>query len=208
MLRDKRHAYRESLRQEILDVARVLFAQEGYEATSVRKIADKVGCSPGILYHYFEDKEQLMASIVAETFQKMVERLDSQANDEAPIRDRLRWGLRAYVEFALDHPHHYQLLFRKPELAQGNQKIGAAFMVEGHRAFSCMQRLCDEAVEAGILRPDIHDKVELAQSLWVMIHGIASAQIGARGFPFIDRTRLIERSIQVLMTGILRPELA
>ena len=48
-IRSHREHYRDSLRQEILDAARELFVREGYEATSVRRIAEKVGCSPGIL---------------------------------------------------------------------------------------------------------------------------------------------------------------
>ena len=97
MISSKREAYRESLRQEILDAARPLFARDGYEATSIRKIAEKLGCSTGILYHYFEDKDEIMAELVRETFQKLLGKLRPLATDSSPVRDRLRRGLRAYI---------------------------------------------------------------------------------------------------------------
>lgn len=81
-LSKRRATYRESLRQEILDAARDLFVQQGYEATSVRRIAEKVGCSPGILYHYFEDKAAIMAQLVRETFGRLSERMSRMAQED------------------------------------------------------------------------------------------------------------------------------
>jgi len=89
-IRSHREHYRESLRQDILDAARELFVREGYEATSVRRIAEKVGCSPGILYHYFEDKPSIMAQLVREAFAQLTKRLLAICDDNAPPLDRLR----------------------------------------------------------------------------------------------------------------------
>ena len=81
MISQRREAYRESLRQDILDAACPLFARDGYEATSIRKIAEKLNCSTGILYHYFEDKDAIMAALVSETFQKLLAKLRPLATD-------------------------------------------------------------------------------------------------------------------------------
>lgn len=114
MISSKRAAYRESLREDILDVARPLFARGGYDATSIRKIAEKLGCSPGILYHYFEDKDEIMAALVREGFQKLIEKLRPMTVYPSPIRDRMRRALRAYIDFGLENPHHWFFSARRP----------------------------------------------------------------------------------------------
>ncbi len=204
MLRARREAYRESLREDILDAARQLFSRHGYDETSVRAIALKVGASPGILYHYFEDKEALMAQLVRETFRLLSARLHAIRVDTTPAPDRLRRGLRAYIDFALQFPHHYQMLFiNKQNLAQ-YPKILDAFMNEGMQTFQCLELMCRELIQTGHARPELLDHQELAQALWASIHGLVSLQITSPSFPWIEQSRLIERHVDILMHGVLR----
>jgi AcrR family transcriptional regulator len=204
MLAKRRESYRESLRTDILDAARQLFIKNGYEATSIRGIATKVGASPGILYHYFQDKQDILAHLVREAFTVLESRLTAIQTDDASIKDRLRRGLRAYIDFGLQNPHQYAMLWMKPETWEGSERVHLAFMEDGMRTFACLLRISRDAIDAGILRPELTDERELAQALWVSIHGLVSAQIGARNFPFVERERLIERQLDVLMHGVLR----
>lgn len=203
MLQDRRAAYRESLREDILDAARQLFVSQGYEATSVRNIAAKVGCSPGILYHYFEDKQDIMAMLLQETFHKLSSRLIAIQQDSDSICARFRRGLRAYMDFGAEYPHHYALLFMKPSSWEGNDRVMAVFFEDGMRTFESMRSLSRDAIEAKILRPELNDVEELAQTIWAAIHGMVSVQIGARTFPWLERTRLVDRMVDILMRGIL-----
>lgn len=206
MIPQTRAANRESLRWAILDAARPLFVQDGYEATSIRAIAAKAGCSPGILYHYFEDKQAIMAELVAETFASLGVRLRAIQADKSPVLDRFRRGLRTYMAFGLEHPHHYSLLFlfQKPRDWEGHQKVREVFATQGEATFACLWTLAAEAIEAGILRPELQDSEELAQSLWVAIHGLVSARIGCSDFPWVEQTRLVDRLVDVLVAGIER----
>lgn len=201
-LSKRRATYRESLRQEILDAARELFVREGYEATSVRRIADKVGCSSGILYHYFEDKAAIMAQLVRETFHRLSERMQRMIEDPAPPLDRLRRALRTYIEFGVEHPHHYAVLFGEPKVP--DNKIIEVFQTEGMHCFGCLQGLTAAAIAAGALRPELADPAETAQALWASIHGLVSVLAICQGFPFVERTRLIERQVDILIEGIRR----
>jgi AcrR family transcriptional regulator len=201
-LADRRQQYRESLRQEILDAARELFVRQGYEATSIRRIAEKVGCSPGIIYHYFEDKPAVMAQLVRETFAQMNARVSMMANDDAPPLDNLRRALRAYIEFGIQNPHHYSILFRKQELFGNSPQIAEAYRNDGLKTFDCMRAVVKRAMDSGVLRPELTDTEEIAQALWASIHGMISIQIGAKGFPFIEQSRLIDRLVDILITGI------
>lgn len=204
MLKSRREAYRESLREDILNAARQLFAVHGYEATSIRAIAQQVGASPGIIYHYFEDKPQIMAVLVRETFAKLGARLSSIVSDGDEVIPRLRRGLRAYIEFGLEFPHHYTLLFVKAEMIEIHPVIHEAFMQDGMKVFGCLLSLSEEAIAARVIRPDLKDHNEMAQMLWVSIHGLVATQIGIRTFPWIERFRLIDRQVETLVAGVLK----
>ena len=60
-------ALRELSRAKIIETALELFAQHGYEATSVRMIAQAAGIAQGLLYNYFASKEALLATIVQQS---------------------------------------------------------------------------------------------------------------------------------------------
>jgi AcrR family transcriptional regulator len=67
---------RETRRQHILDTALELFAIEGYHTTSIRKIASTAGISKGLLYNYFESKEDLVRSIIHKGIDQMMSVFD------------------------------------------------------------------------------------------------------------------------------------
>ncbi|MBM3762365.1 MAG: TetR/AcrR family transcriptional regulator [Acidobacteria bacterium] len=203
-LSNRRAEYRENLREDILDAARQLFLVHGFEDTSIRSIASKVGASPGVLYHYFEDKQHIMAVLVRETFSRLSARLEAIRADNDTAQARMRRGLRAYIEFGLEFPHHYTLIFVKPNTIEGNERIYAAFMEDGMKTFGCLRSISAEIVAGGFAREQLVDAEELAQSLWVSIHGLVSTQISIKTFPWIERMRLIDRQIDILMHGVLR----
>src|SRR5215471_14493058 len=108
---ERRERDRQAVRREIIDAARALFIEEGFEKTSMRKIADKIEYSPTTIYLYFNDKRELLESICEETFGKFVKLLQKiDKGQEDPIQ-RLHSVLKAYVEFALKNPNDYMLTF-------------------------------------------------------------------------------------------------
>jgi AcrR family transcriptional regulator len=209
VLSRKRDQYRESLREEILAAARQLFVAKGYEATSIRAIAERVGASPGILYHYFEDKQDIMAHLVRETFQRLTTKLTAiRLDSDAPLA-RLRRGLRTYIQFGLEHPHHYSLLFMHPHSWQSkdghdSDKIRDVFMTEGDAALDCLRNMSAECIAKGLLRPEFQDPNELAQVLWPAIHGLVSIQITCVTFPFLESGRLADRLTDILVQGLVK----
>lgn len=187
-----------------MDAARALFVESGYEATSIRRIAERIGASSGTLYHYFEDKPALMAQLVSEAFGKLNSRLSSIAKDSAPPLDNLRRGATAYIMFGLENPHQYAVLFMKTEEMLNDERIKEVFRRDGFSCFDCLRRMTRDCVEAGALRPELTDVEEVAQSLWAAIHGVTSILISCDGFPFIERTRLIDRHVDILIEGVRR----
>ena len=81
----KRRGEGHTRREEILQAAKELFLEQGYDSTTIRRIADRVGISAPALYLYFRDKEALMLALCDQTFAHLI---------EAVARSRGRWPIR------------------------------------------------------------------------------------------------------------------
>src|ERR1700756_2369224 len=86
------------LQEQIRDTARDLFAREGYESVSMRRIGAEIGCSPMAIYRHFENKEELLLSICEETFSKMIELIDQARLGPGTAVERLRRCMRTIVD--------------------------------------------------------------------------------------------------------------
>ena len=100
----------EEMRRQVLDAAMSLFVDEGYEKVSVRKIADKIGYSPGTIYLYFKDKDDIFYHLHEEGFARLIVR-QKETMEAASPDVRLRKMGEAYLKFALENPEYYELMF-------------------------------------------------------------------------------------------------
>ncbi|HEY6844272.1 MAG TPA: helix-turn-helix domain-containing protein, partial [Thermoanaerobaculia bacterium] len=75
--KERREREREEVRTLILDTAREMFATEGYEAVTMRRIADRIEYSPTAIYLHFQDKRDLVFQVCEETFARLVGELTS-----------------------------------------------------------------------------------------------------------------------------------
>ena len=197
--KQRRAREKEDLRGEILDAARTLFVKEGYESVSIRKIADKIEYAPGTIYLYFRDKAEILDRICEETFAKLLQKMQAIKQDTAAPLDKLRRGLRTYIQFGLENPNHYVLTFIQ---AKDHLKSKSVFETAGREAFSCLRHGVQECIDAGEMVSN--DADELAQTLWAGIHGLTSMLITCTGFPFVEQNRLIDRMVQTLVEGVRR----
>jgi AcrR family transcriptional regulator len=197
--KQRRAREKEGLREEILDAARTLFVKEGNENVSIRKIADRIEYAPGTIYLYFRDKAEILDRICEETFARLIVKQKAIENDTAPPLDKLRRGLRLYIQFGLDNPNHYIVTFIQAKL---NREAHSVFQTTGQQAFACLRQGVQACVDAGELVSN--DTDELAQTLWAGIHGLTSVLITCTGFPFVEQTRLIDRMVHTLVEGVRR----
>jgi AcrR family transcriptional regulator len=199
---DRRARQKASLRQEILDAARTLFAREGVESVSIRKIAERVEYSPGAIYLHFRDKAEILQTLCNETFARLHQSLQAIHDDRSDTLDSLRRGMRGYIEFGLQNPHHYLVTF----------VYAASFLHEHGRhpdpsdpGFGCFDKfrgIVRKCIEEGLFRLD--DVEEVSQTLWAGMHGITTLLITKPGFPFVERSRLVDRVVDVLIQGVRR----
>lgn len=196
----RRERLRVELRQEILDAARELFVQEGYEAVSMRKIADKVGCAAGTIYLHFEHKDSILSAIAAETFARLDRHMDALAQDVSsdPL-ERLRRGGRRYIEFGLAHPQHYLVAFFGQSHHQ-QAKPDMEALAAGLHSFNCLRQVVRQCVDAGLTASQ--DVEQISQIVWLNTHGVVMGLITMHDFPFIEQSRLIDASLDMTIEGI------
>src|SRR6476661_2576088 len=97
---ERRERERQELRTKILDAARELFATEGYEAVTMRKIAERIEYSPTAIYLHFKDKESVLREICEVDFLSLAQDLLKIGKIADPV-ERLRATGMAYAEFAV-----------------------------------------------------------------------------------------------------------
>jgi AcrR family transcriptional regulator len=197
---ERRAREKASLRGEILDAARQMFAEEGYEQVSMRRLAERIEYSPTTIYLYFEDKDDLFRAVCEETFGKLVRRLEKhrQQLEDDPVT-WLRAGLREYIEFGLKHPEHYTVAFmRRPKEETPEQFDGSA----GQEAFDILREAVAACVDAGRFREV--DREVAAQVLWMGVHGLVALLIAKKGFPFAPRSVLVEEQLETMIRGLLK----
>jgi len=180
----------ESLRSQIRETARRLFAREGYESVSMRRIGAEVGCSPMAIYRHYENKEELLLSLCEETFATMIRLLDEARQKPGTRLEQLRRCVRAVVDFHLSHPNHYKVTFMTeiPPGPVAERKVAIGQHV--------MDRLRTGVRECAGEKGLAIDVEMAAQIIRVGIHGLAGQLITTgRCYPWKDPERMKDEVI-------------
>ena len=193
-----RARYKTELRAEILAAARALVQAEGYERLTVRKVAQQMGYSPMALYSYFADKHALLLALAQEGFERLADKLRRRVPTE-PLA-ALRKTMTAYVEYGVENPQEYQIVFMSPEPMHKADKTKAEMTREqDHAAFALLLQRVQACLEAGALSGDAF---LIATLLWSGMHGVASLLITFPTFPFGERARYSAAMADTLLAGL------
>src|SRR5262245_23161523 len=191
-----RERYRNALRRTILDAASAAFVRDGFEGVSMRKLAERVGCSHANLYLHFADKEALFNCLVEESFDRFADGMRKliESARSGDCVELVRKAGRAYVEFGVANPSVYEFAFlmRRPGDARSRKPH-----VTYERARALVKRCIDEK---RFRRMDVD---AASQALWAAAHGITSLLILRPAFAWADRERLIGQVIDAAVDGLL-----
>lgn len=188
MSRNKDHEH-QCMRRRILDAAKELFAKDGFDNVSVRKIAARIDYSPAALYRYFKNKEDLILSLKQEGLARFAQMQDHLVDIADPF-ERLHECGRIYLNYARSEPEYYDLLFNRsaPSFCDPEKWVG-----EPHRNFINFKDNVRECIETGVLG-DVSVDIAVA-SLWSSVHGLASLVANGRlqgNLPDMDMNTLCE----------------
>ena len=201
--KERREREREEVRTRILDAARELFASEGVESVTMRRIADRIEYSPTAIYFHFKDKDALLAELCDCDFRAFSQNFIDIAKVPDPV-ERLRLAGRAYVDFGLMHPSHYRVMFMTPKTA-GSRTIEKGNPEEDAYAF--LKGIISELQAHGRLRDEYANGDLAAQVIWSAIHGVVALEIAKCNDPWVEWCPIAERTeamIDMIERAVLR----
>lgn len=181
----RRTQERLATRARILDAARTLFLRDGFETVSLRKIAAAIGYTAPALYSHFPDKRALILRLCCEDFALLRRSLDTAKRVDDCV-ERLRAMGRAYVRFALEHPHHYRFMFMIPWAAtETPENLPPEHGDPDHDAYAFLRRAVEDCIAQGRFKPEYADVEGVTQVCWGASHGVASLHIALRDDPWV-----------------------
>lgn len=131
-------------RREVVATAAKLFAERGYDGTSMSELTEATGLAAGGLYHYIEGKDDLLIAICDELLEPLLERAREIVAEDAPPVEQLRALVEAWVAHVVAHRHH-MLVFTQERQAIERERRWRRVRSQ-RRAF---EQILDEVLERG-----------------------------------------------------------
>ncbi len=172
---ERRQRERGEMHDIIIDAAMELFLTEGYEKTSMRKIAEKIEYTPGAIYSYFKDKDEILYEIHIHGFTKLSEML-KVALDEVNPMDKLYKTGKLYIQFALENPEYYDLMFIDRSILRSC--FEGKDWKQGHAAYDVLVQIVTECIDQGYLPKG--DVQAASYAFWSLVHGLVTLVLRGR----------------------------
>jgi AcrR family transcriptional regulator len=198
---DRREREKLAIRTKILDAARELFAEHGYEAVTMRTIAEKIEYTPTAIYYHFKDKDALIRELCDQDYGALAEEFQKIATVADPIERLNAMGL-AYARFAFEHPNHYRLMFMTPQCDGENAPLERKGKPD-QDGYAFLVWTVSQAVAAGRLRPEYHDVELTSQIVWAATHGLVALHITKGNDTWVE-WRPIEQRVEAMLGLITR----
>lgn len=141
----------EDKRRLILDAAVRVFARKGYHTCRVGDIAEEAGVAHGLLYHYFDSKEELLETIFRETWTLMLDTIKGVEELGEPAREQLRKVAAIVLRSWRDTPDIVRVLVREVTRSSHLQQE----IQEVDQAFQALERIIAKGQADGDFRPDL-----------------------------------------------------
>jgi AcrR family transcriptional regulator len=164
----------QSVRAEIGAAAAELYARAGEDGITIREIAKATGRSPMGLYRYFGDREEIIAFLRAEAFDRFSDALEAAFASGKDAFARARAVGRAYLDFALENPESYRLMF---DMRRPDDTNYPALAKASARANQTVTRHVKDLAKAGIVHGDTET---IGASLWAAAHGVVVLYLAGR----------------------------
>ena len=193
---ERRIRERLDTRQSILATARELFLLKGFEATTIRNIAEKIEYSPSTIYQHFKDKNEIFYTIHSEAFAELVRYLNASEMHKNPMDQLIALG-QIYIQFALENPELYDLMFIMEAPIDFLNYLEDANWIEGKMDFDYLKSVIANCIQQGLIKET--DLESLSYLIWSTVHGLVTISIRKRGLKIglSDPDTIIQRSFAI-----------
>ncbi|MCH8553976.1 MAG: TetR/AcrR family transcriptional regulator [Schleiferiaceae bacterium] len=168
---------KEELKSLILRAAKKLFVEKGIEQTTIRKIANEIEYSVGTVYVYYKDKNDILYDLHTQGFKHLGGEMKVLFNVADPM-ERLKALGRVYLQFAMENPDMYDLMFSMKAPMEFLDSVHKEEWNEGKSTFDVLRATVHQCMEKGHFNG--HQLEPLSFCIWSMVHGMASLHISHR----------------------------
>ncbi|MBT1701123.1 TetR/AcrR family transcriptional regulator [Fulvivirgaceae bacterium PWU4] len=193
---ERKERHKEELKKEILMAAKELFMEKGYEATSIRNIAEKIEYSPATVYLYYKDKDEIMHALHQEGFKMLVAYFGTLNTIPEPFGRLIAMG-RAYIQFAMENPEMYELIFVMKDPIDHVASCADDSWDEGDRAYDVLFQTVVECQKSGDFQG--FEPHGLSFTIWSTMHGLCSLRISGH-LGHVAEASKVKPDVDSLMT--------
>jgi AcrR family transcriptional regulator len=186
---------KEEMREMILQAAKGIFLEKGYAETSIRNIAERIEYSPGTIYLYFKEKDDIFHALHQEGFRKLVGMMLPLQHVEEPF-ERLKAMGRIYMDFAKQNKDFYDLMFIMQ--APMNMEKDECWE-EGDMALDHLKQVIRDCQAVG--RFAGRDVDFLSFTIWSAMHGMCALYCNERcqAYENVDALTLMDEGYKNLI---------
>lgn len=188
-----------SLKNEILEVSRDLLVEHGLGHLSMRNIAKRANVTATSIYLHFDNKDDLLLTLVEQSIAHLKEHLLSEIDDSKDLIKQLEDLARRYVRFALDHPKEYEIIYmvRPEEMPKYPKKK----FEQIRSAYELLAEIIDEGRQEDLI--DVENPMISAYTLWAQLHGVVSVILSKRLDTRIPQKEFIDQAIDHIIQGFI-----
>ncbi len=205
--RARREREKEKRRQSILQAAHDVFFENGFHRATVDNVAERAEVSKGTVYLYFESKETILAHLLLETLDELIEELEQAyvTAESLPADEQLRRLGQAYLRFFKEEPECFRLLMAMdrgrfqdsvtPEIYQ--QVLSASLEGLGWVMKTIQQGIDEEMFRCCDVRL-------AASTLWAMLNGVLELMNHPlrRAMVGMEREALYQTALETVIQGL------
>jgi AcrR family transcriptional regulator len=194
-----RQARAEHTRAAIIDAALSLFGEKGFEAATMRGIAERAGVSLGSAYYYFESKEHLIQGFYDQVSEVHARGLPARLDGVTALTDRLIVHLDLWLDLLAPHHSFAAVFFRSAaDPASPLSPFSAASAPARHTSMQLMQLVIDGS-DAKVPKTI---RAELPELLWLFHMGVVLFWVHDRSHDVMASRLLVRRVVPMLVRAI------
>lgn len=186
----------EARKKGIIEIAKRLFVEDGYQSVSMRKIASLAGLSPMMLYQSFENKRDLLRFIWTDIFVEVSRQCSQAMQDQDDDREKLHAFCGAFLEYWLRHPEHYRVVYLESDKLEGT---GDSYFADDPVVNELFEKLAELVLQLSNGKVDIDLKVKL---LVLQLQGIAHGLVTISEINWGDHNTLLKDCLETFENSL------
>jgi AcrR family transcriptional regulator len=172
--------------RRITTAARLIAEDEGWDAVTIRRLAQEIEYSQPVLYSHFENRDAIVAAVAVEGFRELATALQQAGRESTDRRNALENVAMTYLAFARRHPALYEAMFTLPTRLRFAEVDTKSELKDGFAAL------------AAVVAPSSADVGVATETFWAALHGLAELERSGR----IRQSARTER-VALVVRGLL-----